>query len=308
MGRGLYEQNPVFRACMERMDRVAIELLGTSVLKELYGPQGRGESFDDIRLTHPAIFMVEFALATAVMERGLRPDCTLGASLGTFAALAVAGRLSMEEALALVIRQALAVERHSPRGGMIALLAPVTLYEESNFLQARSVVAGRNFASHFVISVPEANMAAVEAWLARANVAHQTLPVHYPFHAAWIDPLREAFVEACGAGQVRASATPVLCCATGDFLGAVAHDHFWAVAREEISFMPAVARMEALGPCDYLDLGPSGTLGNFLRYLLPAESGSRRFNLMAPFGRDTELLASVVAQLLPGRVPAGVGI
>ena len=308
MGRELYEQNPVFRACMQRMDGVAQALLGRSVLEVLYGPLGRGEPFDDIRLTHPAIFMVEHALAATVMALGIRPDVTLGASLGTFAAMAVGGRLSMEAALTLVIRQALAVERHCPRGGMVAVLAPMALYEDSPFLQARSVVAGRNFALHFVLSVPEANLQAVLSFLERANVAHQPLPVHYPFHAAWIDPLREVFVETCGSGRIPDTGTPVLCCVSGDFLGEVRHDYFWQVAREEIAFMPAVARLEAAGPCDYLDLGPSGTLGNFLRYLLPADSASRRFNFMAPFGRDTELLGAAVSQLLPGRVPAGAGI
>jgi acyl transferase domain-containing protein len=304
MGRGLYEQNLVFRSSMEQMDRLAQDLLGTSVVQALYGPQGKAEPFDQLRLSHPAIFMVEFALAKSVMALGIMPDCTLGASLGTFAALAVAGCLPPEEALAMLIRQALAIEQHCPKGGMIAILGEPKLYEDSPFLQARSVIAGRNFAAHFVLSAPAGNLSAIQGFLARAGLVSQLLPVQYPFHAPWIDPARQALTAVSGTGQVRLTATPVVCCASGGLLREIPDDYFWRVAREEIGFMPAIAQMEQSGPFDYLDLGPSGTLATFLKYLLPKHSASRSIAAMTPYGREAELLASMAAQLLPDGLPA----
>lgn len=82
MGRGLYEQNLVFRSSMDQMDRLALDMLGTSVVQALYGPHSKNEPFNELRITHPAIFMVEFALAQSVMELGITPDCTVGASPG----------------------------------------------------------------------------------------------------------------------------------------------------------------------------------------------------------------------------------
>ena len=211
MGRGLYEHNPVFRSQMDQMDQLAQDMLGTSVLQALYGVNGKAVPFDDIRLTHPAIFMVEVALAKAVIELGITPDCTLGASLGTFAALAIAGCMPMQEALALVIKQGLAVERHCPKGGMMAVLGERRIYEDSPFLQARSEIAGRNFAAHFVLSAPQDNMLAIERFMTRARVTYQWLPVPYPFHSRWIDPFREALIEASqetNAGPPQVVSTP----------------------------------------------------------------------------------------------------
>lgn len=301
MGRGLYEQNPTFRAWMDRMDSLARDSLGASVVAALYGPNGKGEPFVDIRLTHPAIFMVEFALAKTVIEVGVEPDCTLGASLGTFAALAIAGCWPMEDALASVIRQARLIERHCPKGGMIAVLGEPALYDASPFLQARSVIAGRNFASHFVLSAPESNLASIEHFLERAAVTSQRVPVQYPFHAPWIDPMRAALIEACGAGNIRLSGTPVYCCASGGMLDRMPDDYFWQVARKEIAFTQVISKMEQSGPFDYFDLSPSGTLSTFLKYLLPAQTGSRHFSAILPFSRETEFLTSVISQLQANR-------
>lgn len=307
MGRELYEHHPVFRDCMDRMDRVARERLGASVLATLYGPHGKAQRFDDIRLTHPAIFMVEFALATTVMDAGLHPDLTLGSSLGSAAALAVAGGLQAEEALDLVVRQALLIERECPRGAMIAVLGDSRLYEQAAFLQARSTIAGRNFASHFVLSAPQDNVEAVEAFLARAGAVYQRLPVPYPFHSYWIEPMQQAFIDVCRGSRLQAPSIPVVCCASGDVLSCAApEDYFWRVARQEIALMPAIAALEAREPVDYVDLSPSPTMAGFLKHLLAKGSASRIWSAMSPFGRDLEVLAAVTGPLRA--VPALTGM
>jgi len=305
MGRELYEQNPVFRSSMDRLDRLAREILGMSVVRSLYGEHGKAEPFDDIRLTHPAIFMVEISLARTVIELGIEPDCTLGASLGTAAALVAAGCLPEEDALALVIRQALTIERHCPRGAMLAVLAEPEVYAQSPFLQARSVIAGQNFARHFVLSIPEDNLAAVQAYLARAGVLFSVVPVRYPFHTPWLDPIRDQLIDPRGAAAIRLGATPVICCGRGGVLDEIPDDYLWRVARGEIYFMDAIHGLEQSGPFNYVDLGPSGTLATFVKYLLPQHSASRSLPAMTPFGRDQASLAAMAAQLL-GAEPAAM--
>ena len=299
MGRELYESNPTFRMNMEHMDRLVQAQLGTSVIAVLYGPNGKAEPFTDIRFTHPAIFMVEFALARTLIALGVEPDCTLGASLGTFAALTVAHCCPMEEALAAVVRQALAIERHGPPGGMIAVLAKPALYEASPYLQARSVIGGRNFASHFVLSAPHEHLADIEGFLFQAEVPFLRIPAPYPFHGPWIDPLRAALLGASAGTRPRLSGIPVYCCAQGGALEAIPDDYLWQVARKEVAFSRVIAAMEASGPVDYVDCSPSGTLSTFLKYLLPKQADSRAFSAMVPFGRATEWIASVVEQLQP---------
>ncbi|MEJ2118951.1 MAG: hypothetical protein P8Y36_14135 [Alphaproteobacteria bacterium] len=180
---------------------------------------------------------------------------------------------------------------------MIAVLAGPEIYEDTPFLQARSVIAGQNFASHFILSAPGANLFSIEAFLTRAGITHQRLPVLYPFHAPWIDPVREKLIGAMDGFCVRNSSVPVVCCALGKTVHEVSAEYFWMVAREEIAFMRTVAWMEEQGPFDYVDLGPSGTLATFLRYLLAEKSRSSSHSVMTPYTRDAEQLERVMEQI-----------
>jgi len=151
MGRELFKTNDIFHDWMIRLDTIAKGLTGDSVIGTLYSDASRkGDSFDRTLLTHPAIFMVEYSLAQALINAGVLPDMVLGASMGSFAAATVAGFIEVEDALASVVHQAIALEE-CERGGMIAVLADPALFAE-DFLSHRSELAAVNFSSHFVIS------------------------------------------------------------------------------------------------------------------------------------------------------------
>jgi bacillaene synthase trans-acting acyltransferase len=284
------------------MDAQVEQALGTSVLRELFGAHGRAEPFDALRLTHPALFMVEYALARTVMQLGVVPDYTLGASLGTLVALAVSGRLPMESALQLVLEQAQLIEEHCPEGGLIAVMAEPRLYWTSPALRSLSVVAGQNFASHFVLAMPQAHLREVEAILHAADATHQRLPVRYPFHSPWMDPVRDRLIQASGAHRLGAGTVPLVCCARGGVLEeAPPADYCWRVARDPIDFLRTIARLETMSAFDYVDLSPSGTLATFLKYQLGKDAPSRFVAVMSPFGGETTAsVSAALARLSPG--------
>ena len=74
--------------------------------------------------TQPALVATSLAIATALQERGVQPDCVAGFSLGEYAAHAIADTLSAEVALQLVSRRAFYMAEAASRteGGMAALL------------------------------------------------------------------------------------------------------------------------------------------------------------------------------------------
>src|SRR5215472_8521720 len=106
MGSALFRHDTVFRDWMLRLDALARVLCGESVAEHLYGSHNVGELFARTRLTHPAIFMVEYSLAQSLKCMGISPDFVLGASLGSFAAAAIGEFVDVESALAAVILQA----------------------------------------------------------------------------------------------------------------------------------------------------------------------------------------------------------
>jgi len=297
MGRDLYDGNDRFRGWMDRLDEMASREVGTSVVGTLYsGARKKGDPFDRTLFTHPAIFMVEYSLAQCLIEAGVRPSLVLGASLGSFAAAAVAGFIDAEDALTAVIGQAKALEECCEPGSMIAVLADPALFAE-DFLSGRSELAGVNFATHFVVSARQADLEGIEAALKRRGVGFQRLPVSFPFHSRWIERAKASFEPFLRALRRRRGQVPLVCCDQADVLSELSDDYFWDVVRRPIRFRESTARLEQRGACRYIDVGPAGTLATFLKYGLPATATSTVHSILTPFGFDQKNLAALLASV-----------
>ena len=295
MGQVLYEQQPVFRRWMQRLDTMACDLSGHSVVDNLYSAdRTKSEVFEQIRLTHPAIFMVEYALARTLIEAGVTPDVTLGASMGSFAAAAVAGCMTVEEALTAVIRQAEILEASCRKGGMLAILADVNLYQE-DVLRNNSEIASHNFASHFVVSAPYDRFEPIEAFLRKMGVPFQRLPVTFAFHSRWIDEVESPLQSHFSSLKHQPATIPIACCAHTQIIQALPENYFWTMARKPIEFRKTIEHLESHGHYRYIDVGPAGTLATFLRYILPPTSASKMQSILTPFGRDMANLAAVTS-------------
>lgn len=295
MGRALYDGNSTFREWMDRLDEVARGASGASVIGVLYSDaKKKGDPFDRTLSTHPAIFMVEYSLAQCLIEAGVRPAVVMGASMGSFAAAAVAGFIDAEEALTAVIGQAKAFEERCEPGGMIAILADPALFAE-DFLSARSELAAVNFSSHFVVSARQTDLDEIVAGLKQRAVGHQRLPVSFPFHSQWMDGAKAPFEPYMRAMRRRQGQLPLVCCDQTVVLSELSDDYFWDVVRRPIRFRESTARLEQQGACRYIDVGPAGTLATFLKYGLPATAKSTVHSILTPFGLDQKNLAALLA-------------
>jgi acyl transferase domain-containing protein/acyl carrier protein len=96
----LYGTQPVFRSAMDRCARFLNLHSDEQLLGALSAEQSKTERRD------AALFALEFALAELWRSWGITPDAVLGAGVGEYAAAAIAGVLSCEDALELLVRRA----------------------------------------------------------------------------------------------------------------------------------------------------------------------------------------------------------
>lgn len=286
MGRPLFEGNPIFRKHMLRLDALVRESIGASVVETLYSPaNGIAAMFDRTRVTHPAIFMVEYSTAQALIDAGVAPDIVLGTSLGSFVAATLAGFIGLEDALTAVIRHALTIEEHCQPGGMIAVLADPALYDEK-FLRSACECAAVNFASHFVVSATQAQCKNIENHLDSRDIPWQRLAVSHAFHSRWIDEGRIPFETFMKSVPVKSGTLPLVCCDRAATLSKLHPSHFWDVTRHPIRFPAAIANLEQKGSYRYVDAGPSGTLATIMKYVLTPASRSGAHATLTPYGDD----------------------
>jgi len=298
MAAQLFAEEPVFRQWMQAGDAVVAQRHGFSLLDEIYGGgRGLATPFDRLEASHPALFLVQYALAKTVQHYGLRPDALLGVSLGEIVAQSVGGMISFETGLTTVADQPAQFRATCRPGGMVAVLASPALHAEIPLLAERSEVAGITSHTHFVLSAPAEDLDAITTELRRRDVLFQALPVPYPFHSRFIDPA-EATCRAATATLHRESAFwPVWSCCTGTTTGPASPDLVWRIIRQPMNIRTTLVELEARGGAVYVDLSPSGTLAALFRQTLAKDSPSRLLNVLSPFGGDSDRLRKTVEAL-----------
>jgi trans-AT polyketide synthase/acyltransferase/oxidoreductase domain-containing protein len=289
MGEELYLHHSVFRKWMDYQDRIMIDLMGESILQRLYDDKRKiSDFFDCIRYSQPSIFMVEYALSRVLVEQGLEPDAVLGSSLGEFSAAAVSGIISLEDAVEMVVKQVKIIEASCPEGegGMMTILHSPSLYYENPLLHNHTELAAVNFPDHFVISGKKEALKEIENFLKKRNITTQFLPVSFAFHSSLIEPAGPAYCSYLKEKSFQRPNCTFVSAANGKAIYEIPGDYFWQVVRQPVVFPEALKHLEETQSYLYLDLGPSGTLANFVKNNLPDNSRSTFFSFMSPFGSD----------------------
>ncbi|MBA2649838.1 MAG: acyltransferase domain-containing protein [Legionella sp.] len=294
MGRELFEQLPLFKYWLIEADTIYKDITGLSILKVLYDEGHKKSSpFTRTLFTHPAIYMVQYALGQLLIEQGIRPDYTLGTSLGEFTAAVFAGILTFETALIAIIKQAQIIEERCGTGSMLAILASPELYYSNPFIQATTELAALNFDSHFIVSGSDLNLTALERYLASQNINYQRLAVSHGFHSSLIDAAASDYQYFISQLSLHVSSTPFISCAYPEQVKMSSPIHFWNCIRLPIQFKATLEHLEKNDDYYYLDVGPSGTLATFVQYNLK-NSSSQSFRLITPYGDEANNCMKII--------------
>jgi [acyl-carrier-protein] S-malonyltransferase len=154
----------------------------------------------ETEIQQPALVATSLAVLAAIRGRGIKPDFVVGHSVGEFAALASAGALKFEEAIALVLERGLAMAEAAKMnpGSMAAILG---LDDEVVERICRRILnvwpANYNCPGQIVVSgenpaVEEACEAAEEEGARRAVKLRVSGAFHSPLVARAADRLRPA--------------------------------------------------------------------------------------------------------------------
>ena len=130
MAAGLYAAAPAFREAFDRCDEILAPLLGGS-LRELVIESKDAKALEQTALAQPALFAVEYSLASFLRTLGVTPVAVLGHSVGEYVAACVAGALDLPDALRLIAARGALMQSLPTGGAMAAVFAPETLVAEA---------------------------------------------------------------------------------------------------------------------------------------------------------------------------------
>jgi acyl transferase domain-containing protein/thioesterase domain-containing protein/acyl carrier protein len=110
LGRLLYGSYPSFKTAIDRCEHLLAPLMDRPLRSVLYAAAGEEPLIDQPQYGEPAVFALEYALATTWQAWGVQPTVVLGHGLGEYVAACVAGALSLDDALKLVAAHGRAVQ------------------------------------------------------------------------------------------------------------------------------------------------------------------------------------------------------
>ncbi|UKZ81664.1 Type I Iterative PKS [Trichoderma virens FT-333] len=150
-----------------------------------------------------AIVALEIALAQMLEKWGVIPDAVLGHSLGEYAALAVSGALSVGDALYLVGKRALLMEKHLEPHTFAMLVTGLNVESlQQRILELKldsCCIACVNGPSVTVASGPVKQLEKLEQHLVDVYKTKSTfLRVTYGFHSAQVEPILGEFETIAG--------------------------------------------------------------------------------------------------------------
>lgn len=206
MGKDLYETSAVAKEMFDK----ANEILGFNITEIMFN--GTDEELKQTKVTQPAVFLHSVILAKTLSD--FKPEMVAGHSLGEFSALVANGTLSFEDALQLVSKRAMAMQKacEITPSTMAAVLNLDDKIVEDICASINGVVVAANYncPGQLVISgetkaVELACEKMKEAGAKRALI----LPVGGAFHSPMMEPAREELAAAIEATTFNTPICPV---------------------------------------------------------------------------------------------------
>ncbi len=207
MGLDLYENSEIAKELFDK----ANDILGFEITKIMF--EGTAEELKQTKVTQPAIFLHSVILSK-VLGDSFKPDMVAGHSLGEFSALVANGTLNFEDALRLVSKRALAMQKacELKPSTMAAVLGLEDEVVEQGCEETDGIVVAANYncPGQLVISGEVEAIERACEWMKEKGARRAlVLPVGGAFHSPLMEPAREELAAAIEATTFNTPNCPV---------------------------------------------------------------------------------------------------
>jgi acyl transferase domain-containing protein/thioesterase domain-containing protein/acyl carrier protein len=213
----------------------------------------------------PAIYILSYALAQAWMKRGVEPKALIGHSMGENTAAAVAGVLTFEEGLGLVLLRGQLMEK-VPRGGMLSV--PLS----ADALRARlgpdlelGVVNGPELS---VASGPVQPLENLAKELEADGIEAQRIGIDIAAHSRLLEPVMPEFEAYLAKCRLKSPSIPIVSNLTGQTLSsseATSPEYWTKQLRHTVEFSKCLDTLLSEEGRVLLEVGPGRTLSSLAR-------------------------------------------
>lgn len=277
MGRGLYEEEPVFRQEVEHCALVLRRELGFDLRQVLYPQPGQeaeaAEQLQQTAVSQPALFVTSYALARLWLSWGIQPNALVGHSLGEYVAACLAGVFSLEDGLKLVAARGRLMQS-LPTGAMLAV--PLSEFEVQPYLDGEVSLAAVNGPGRCVLAGPHSAIDQLAQQFQNDGLTVRRLHTSHAFHSAMMNPILDSFQQIVKGISLHPPQIPYLSNVSGGWITAeeATSPVYWANhLRHTVRFADNLTTLLTNEQQILLELGPGETLSQLTRQHLRYTSG-----------------------------------
>jgi acyl transferase domain-containing protein len=276
MGRGLYRNEPVFRAVIDRCAAVADPFLTGGLKSALWPAAGREREQFRMADSKLGTFAISMALTELWASWGVRPAMVMGFSSGEYGAACAAGALSLEDAVRLLGTEAQLTERVTTGATAVVALPEAAAQEVIAPVRERVGVAAVVSDSEVSLSGDAATLQALQAQHATDRVRWVYLPVRQGLHSPLQAPAADELAAAVKSAAFAPPTVPMVSTVTGAWVdGATlsAPDHWQRHLTGTIRFQQGLRVLDEAGGDVFVEIGPGRALTAIGPRALPGRPG-----------------------------------
>ncbi|WP_285788408.1 MupA/Atu3671 family FMN-dependent luciferase-like monooxygenase [Micromonospora sp. NBRC 101691] len=211
----------------------------------------------------PALFALQVAQARLLESVGVRADVVIGQSAGEYAALCLAGALSVEDGLHLAAVRGELMQRGTPPGAALAVLADEAELEPLLRQAPEVELTVSNGPRRHVVAGPPSAVRHLGRQFDAAGLRHRPLPTDRAFHSALLEPVLDDLTAHAATLDWRPLRIPLVTGLGGARLAPGTRPdatHVRRQTRERSDFGAGVAGLVADGCATFVELGPEALL------------------------------------------------
>ena len=215
----------------------------------------------------PAVFLTSVALARQWMAWGVTPSAFVGHSLGEYTAAHLAGVLTLDGALDLIVARATLIDTVSGVGAAM-LAVPLPVDEVQPLLPPSLSVATINADDECVIAGPLEDIEILAKQVSTDEIQPTLLPINAAGHSSLLDPILPDFLEHVRRIELLPPQIPYLSNLSGTWITPeqATDPQYWVDhLRRTVRFSDCLRAALADGPLVMLEMGPGHSLSSYAR-------------------------------------------
>jgi acyl transferase domain-containing protein len=257
MLKALYDNENLFKRTLDECFRI-FSSFGVDLHTAFFS-----EMIHSTNITQPALFSIEYALATLWKNWGINPNMLIGHSIGEIVACTVSNVLELHDACKLVSVRANLMNSVDVDGGMLAVLAEFDQFK--SIIPKEIDIAGFNGKRQIVLSGLKEDISKFQIVLKSHSIRAVPLKVSHPFHSRHMSIMLDDFKNQLNTLNFNKPNIPIISNLSGKIQDQYDIHYFAEHIISPVHFTQSIETVLASDHHLFLECGPAPILSRLIQ-------------------------------------------